>query len=75
MQVSILPEDLIENNVKIRIYYHAEKIHNHTIVVHGSYSIKNDRYNEKDYNYLKYFFKTIVEKFNEKIILERATLN
>jgi hypothetical protein len=67
----LMPSDLSVNNAKIRINYTAALQNDSTITVTGTYEFKKELYEVSDYNEVRSYFDRIVEKFNEKILLEK----
>jgi hypothetical protein len=65
------PEDLVIDNPNVRITYQIETIDGNTFRVTGSYEFKKDVYEAALYSDLKSYFSTIVDKFNEKLILAK----
>lgn len=63
------PQILNINNSNIRLSYNISENEDKTILVEGSYEFKKDIYPANTFADLKFYFKNIIEKFNEKIIL------
>lgn len=64
------PEDLIVNNLLMKVIYTVDESKPGKIKVTAQYEIKKDSYPAESYKELKGYFDLIVNKFNEKIIFE-----
>lgn len=62
------PDNMIINNQLIKIVFITDTNKSGTINVTGNYEFKKDIYEISDYTEIKNYFKTIVEKFNERIV-------
>ena len=63
------PQNLSIDNSDVTINYQIIDSDDKIIRVSGVYEFKKDSYPPTNYSELKNYFKTIIEKFNEKIIL------
>ncbi len=68
-KVNTLPENYEMDNGLAEIKLEYVKNENN-IIVHGTYSFKKSIYKPQEYGGIKNFFNTIINKFNEPIILE-----
>lgn len=65
------PLDMNVNNNLFKIVFATEIQADRTINVIGNYEFKKDVYEISDYAELKKYFKMIVDKFNEKIVISK----
>jgi hypothetical protein len=66
------PENMTINNNLVKIIYFTENQGDNIIKVVGVYEFKKDIYGSSDYFDLKGYFNKIVDKFNEKLVLEKT---
>ena len=66
------PENIRINNNLVNIIYMTDIQNNDTVKVIGVYELKKDEYGTSEYIELKGYFNTIVDKFNEKIVLVKV---
>lgn len=66
------PENIRINNNLVNIIYMTDIQNNDTIKIIGVYEFKKDEYGTSEYIDLKGYFNTIVDKFNEKIVLVKV---
>lgn len=64
-------ENATINNDKIQLIYMVNQLSSDLVQVEGLYKFKKETYPATDYNQLKLYFDTIVDKFNQSIILEK----
>jgi len=70
-QVFSKPDDLTIDNQDVKITYQTEAVNENTFRVTASYEFKKEAYDASAYIDLKDYFSTIVDKFNEKLILAK----
>ena len=70
-QVSSLPESYsMDNNLaEIKLTY---VLNDHVVSIVGNYNFKKSIYTSKEYSRIKFYFDTIIKKFNEHIVLEKV---
>jgi hypothetical protein len=66
-KLSSIPSDLVITNSLVNIFYKILPPENGIMMVQGFYDFKKDVYETADYNDLKSYFNTIVDKFNTKL--------
>lgn len=64
-----VPENITIDNEDIKITYKFENINDQVVKVLGIYEFKKDVYKATTYLELKQYYNTIINKFNEKVIL------
>ncbi|WP_320051883.1 DUF3857 domain-containing protein [uncultured Acetobacteroides sp.] len=65
------PEDLTIDNPIANLSYRVEQQEDGSVRISGAYTFKKDIYPVEEYSDLKAFFKILVDKFSEKIILQK----
>jgi hypothetical protein len=65
------PKKYAVDNSDIKIQYSTEIITENTLKVTGTYEFKKDVYEVSSYIDLKGYFNKIIDRFNEKIVLEK----
>jgi hypothetical protein len=68
-----LPEDFRVTNDNVIIRYEIRKQDTTQIVVKASFHFKKSLYLPKDYNNIKLYYKEIISRFNQPLILVRRT--
>ena len=66
------PKNIKVSNSLLEIVYQTEILNGNTLKVNALYTFKNDIYDSNYYLSLKGLVSILVEKFNEKIILEKS---
>ena len=72
-----VPEDFRVNNALIQIDLKVERMDD-AVMITGLYCFKKAVYPPKDYSNLRYYYKQIIKRFNDKIILmktDEASIN
>ncbi len=70
-KIEFKPEDEKILNDLFELYFHLD-YHENTITVTFSYAFKKPLYEAKDYSGLKYYFREIIKKGNEKVVLVKS---
>jgi len=65
------PEAIAIDNDDVKISYSFNKESDSSVKIVGIYDFKRDVYSSASYIDLKFYFKKIIEKFNEKVILAK----
>ncbi|TCN63876.1 DUF3857 domain-containing protein [Acetobacteroides hydrogenigenes] len=65
------PEDVTVDNPMVNIAYKVEQQGDASLRVSGRYTFKKDSYPIYEYSDIKFYYKMIVDKFNQKIILQK----
>lgn len=73
-KVAAQPENLVVNNQDIRIVYTVSTNQPSKVNIMGIYQFKKDVYDCSSYNNIKGYIDIIVNKFNEKLVLEAAEI-
>jgi Domain of Unknown Function with PDB structure (DUF3857) len=71
-KVDFIPADLKIENHNFALKYNTQLI-NDVLVIYFEYYFKKDIYSSKDYSSLKFYFKKIIKKGNEAIVLKKES--
>jgi len=69
-KIDFRPTDLKINNIIIDLRYHVY-VDKNKLKVNFNYYFKKSIYSSKNYNIIKYYFKQIIKKGNEKIVFSK----
>jgi hypothetical protein len=63
------PSNINIDNDNVKIYYNVQSVNDNTVLINATYSFKKNIYNPIEYSVLKEYYKTIIEKLNDQIIM------
>jgi hypothetical protein len=71
IEIAELPGDFKVANNLVNITYEIKKDNPQMIIVKGSYLFRQPLYQPKDYEKLKFYYKEIITRFNQPLILQK----